>query len=274
MDTQDQVKITQSYYDSRDADTFYHIIWGGEDIHVGIYREGDSIAQASQRSVRTMLEKIDELKESHHMLDVGAGYGGAARYLAQNRGCRVTCLNLSEVENQRNREKNKAAGLDGKIDVVEGNFEDLPFEDESFDFLWSEDAILHSGRKRKVLEECFRVLKKGGKMVFTDPMQADECPEGVLDPILKRIHLREMGSVKKYKKMAEEIGWTSVESWEMLEQLVNHYSNVLNELNKNHEQMKGEVSADYLDRMKSGLQHWIDGGKKGYLNWGILLLEK
>jgi sarcosine/dimethylglycine N-methyltransferase len=41
-----------------------------------------------------------------------------------------------------------------------------------------------------VLGEVNRVLKPmAGRFVFTDPMRADDCPEGVLDPILARIHL-------------------------------------------------------------------------------------
>ena len=60
------------------------------------------------------------------ILDIGAGFGGAARYLAENYGCSVTCLNLSEVENERNREMNAARGLTGSIDVVDGSFETSP----------------------------------------------------------------------------------------------------------------------------------------------------
>ena len=160
------VKVTKDYYDSNDADTFYHSIWGGEDIHIGIYQAGDTIAQASRRTVTFMTEKVQPIAPENHILDIGSGYGGAARYLAKTYGCKVTCLNLSEVENIRNQEKNEASGLSHLIDVHQGNFETIPFEKETFDLIWSEDAILPSGRKAKVLKECFRVLKKGGKMVF------------------------------------------------------------------------------------------------------------
>src|SRR5699024_6611413 len=115
-----------------------------------------------------------------HVLDIGAGFGGSARYLARTYGCRVSCLNLSEVENERNRRMNEEQGLSDLIDVVDGSFEDLPYEDNHFDVVWSQDAMLHSGDRVRVLEEVDRVLKPRGDFVFTDPMAADNCDRAAL----------------------------------------------------------------------------------------------
>src|SRR5690606_39426584 len=67
-----------------------------------------------------------------------------------------------------------------------GVFEDIPENDGSFDVVWSQDAILHSDQRAAVLGEVWRVLKPGGHFIFTDPMQADDVPEGVLDPVYER----------------------------------------------------------------------------------------
>lgn len=272
---QDLVKVTQDYYDSTDADSFYYHIWGGEDIHVGIYQsEKEAIFNASQRTVQKMLSMLPALEGNTRVLDLGAGYGGAARYLAREKGCKVWCYNLSEKENERNREKNQQLGLDHLIQVHEGNFEKITFEEETFDVIWSEDALLHSNRKAKVFEETHRVLKPGGSFIFTDPMQSDDCPEGVLQPILDRIHLEELGSVKRYRAIALKAGFQEVEIVEMPDQLVNHYRRVLEEINQNDGKIAGKVSEAYIEKMKQGLQHWINGGKDHYLNWGILHFRK
>jgi len=268
------VDITQEYYDSEDADNFYYQVWGGEDIHIGIYLPGDTISMASQRTVANMADMIQGLNKDHRVLDIGAGYGGAARYLASTYQCKVDCLNLSQVENDRNEEKNKNLGLDSHISVVTGNFENLPFADTQYDIVWCEDAILHSDQKRKVFEEVDRVLKPGGQFIFSDPMQSDGCPDDVLEPVLKRIHLREMGSVKLYREFARELGWEEIDIKEMPEQLVNHYSSVLQKLEEKYEDLKRTCSEEYLSNMKKGLNHWIEAGKKDYLNWGFLHFRK
>lgn len=275
MNEKDLVQITQAYYDSEDADNFYYHIWGGEDIHIGIYAPFETpVKIASRNTVSTMLEALPGINASKKILDIGAGYGGAARYLADKYGCQVDCLNLSKTENKRNEQRSKEAGLDKLISVTTGNFEQLPFADAQYDIVWSQDAILHSDKKERVFEEANRVLKPGGVFIFTDPMQSDHCPEGVLEPILNRIHLKEMGSVKRYRAIAKELGMEEISVHEMPDQLINHYTRVLQEVERNYADIIQKSSEEYIQKMMNGLRHWIEGGKKGYLNWGILVFKK
>src|SRR5690606_4052882 len=104
------VQTARDYYNSGDADNFYFHVWGGEDIHIGLYAsEAEPIADASERTVRTMAGRLAGLGAGRSVVDAGAGYGGAARWLARNTGCSVACVNLSETQNERNRELTRAA---------------------------------------------------------------------------------------------------------------------------------------------------------------------
>jgi sarcosine/dimethylglycine N-methyltransferase len=266
------VDKARSYYDSEDADRFYELVWGGEDIHIGLYEpENISVREASRRTVMRMADMVSEhLRPGVPVLDLGAGYGGAARFLASQFGVQVVCLNLSEVENQKNLEKNQRAGLDDRIRVVTGNFEDLDFPDHSFPLVWSEDAILHSGEKEKVFSEVARVLQKGGSFVFTDPMQVDDCPPGVLEPIYDRIHLNSMGSLGSYDSILSQLGLRQEKVLDFTPFLVLHYSRVRDEILGRRDFLCQHISEAFLDRMVEGLGHWIEGGKRGFLFWGIL----
>lgn len=267
------VNIARDYYNSEDADNFYAIIWGGEDIHIGLYETSDEpITSASRRTVEHMAKKL-KLTAQDHVLDIGSGYCGAARYLTKTTGCRVTALNLSEKENQRARELNLEQGVADKIEVVDGSFENIPAEDNTFDVIWSQDAILHSGHKDAVIKEVSRVIKLGGRFIFTDPMQADDCPAGVLQPVLDRIHLDSLGSFALYRQLADKYGMKEIEIENLTHQLVNHYTRVRQELVKRRIELEGKVSEEYIDRMVKGLGHWIDAGDSGYLAWGIMLFE-
>ncbi len=269
------VTTAQEYYNSDDADKFYFTIWGGEDIHVGCYNyPEESIFDASRRTVENMAAKLNNLGKDCKVLDLGAGYGGAARYLAQNFGCHVVALNLSEIENNRDRQMNREQNLDEYIDVVDANFEEVPYPDDFFDVVWSQDSFLHSPRREAVLTEAARVLKEDGEFVFTDPMMADDCPEGVLQPILDRIHLESLASPAFYREQASLLGFKELGFQEMTHQLTNHYSRVLAETEAKEEELRQHVSQDYIDNMKKGLKHWINGGKNGYLSWGIFHFQK
>lgn len=263
------VNTARDYYNSGDADNFYYSIWGGEDIHVGLYSDPEEdIAAASRRTVEQMAAKLG-LKPGMRVADLGSGYGGAARYLAKTFGCEVSCLNLSEIENDRNRSMNVEQGLAGLIDVVDGSFEDLPYGDNEFDVVWSQDAFLHSGDRQWVLQEIGRILRPNGQLVFTDPMAGGTSDPADLQPILDRLDLESMGSVAFYRRELNRLGAGSVEFDDHTAQLTTHYGRVLAETQRRESEISATVSADYLSRMKTGLQHWVDGGNAGNLAWGI-----
>ncbi|WP_147869400.1 SAM-dependent methyltransferase [Stieleria maiorica] len=275
MSSEMATQVAREYYNSSDADGFYSEIWGGEDIHIGLYgSDEDAIKDASRRTVDHLLQRIGDLDADSTVIDIGSGYGGAARRMVERFGCRVVCVNLSETENERNRRLNEAAGVSDRIDVVDGSFEDLPLENGTFDAAWSQDAILHAGNRPRVLGEVDRVLKSGGRFVFTDPMQSDDCPDGVLDPILARIHLSDLGFPKFYQSVARDLGWEDLGFEDLTGQLVNHYSRVLKETEDRQADLSRKISDDYLERMKAGLRHWIEGGRKGHLSWGVFLFGK
>lgn len=280
------VAATEQYYDSADADTFYERIWGGEDIHIGLYTSPEdpiaeaargryvpmteSIADASRKTVEAMADRLERLGPEARVLDLGAGYGGSARYLTARFGCSVTCLNLSERQNRRNARLCFDRGLEKRVDVHHGNFEDLPFPADRFDVVWSQDAFLHSARRRRVLEEAARVLAPGGQLIFTDPMQADDCPPDVLGPVYERIHLDSMGSFAFYRKVAAELGLEEIACVELTQHLRTHYARVRAELQRRRLALRRDVSDEYIDRMLAGLSSWVDAADRGWLAWGIL----
>ena len=269
------VETARSYYNSNDADRFYATVWGGEDIHIGLYEhDTDTIFDASRKTVMKMASMVNNLGPTTRVLDIGSGYGGSARYLIEHYGCHVSCLNLSETQNARNRELNARSNYSLVVNVVDGNFEEIPTPNESVDVVWSQDAILHSGDRAKVFKEVKRVLAQGGQFIFTDPMQSDQCPKDALQPILDRIHLDSLGSVALYKEMLLDLGFKELEIFDLSEQLHRHYARVLEEVHANQWNLLKVCSEDYIERMKTGLQYWINGGTNGHLSWGILHFQK
>ncbi len=269
------VDKAREYYNSSDADRFYEMIWGGEDIHIGIYDSNkESIFDASRRTVEKIASLVVGLDAKTRVLDIGSGYGGSARYLVNTFNCQVGCLNLSEIQNIRNRELNRKQKISLALNVVDGSFEDIPLPDGAVDVVWSQDAILHSGDRKKVFEEVYRVLDKGGQFIFTDPMQTEDCSPDVMQPILDRIELDSLGSVQFYRQTASELGFKELQVLDLSEHLSVHYQRVLDEIDANYHQLIRVCSDEYVMKMKAGLQRWIDGGKSGDLAWAILHFQK
>ncbi len=267
--------IAEDYYDSDDADTFYSTVWGGEDLHIGLYDGTLDIREASDATIDRMADLLPALSADTRLLDLGAGYGGAMRRLVGRHGCSATCLNISEIQNDTNRYRNRRTGLADRIRVVHGVFEDIPEGDATYDMVWSQDALLHSDQRLGVLQEAWRVLKPGGHFIFTDPMQADDVPEGVLQPVYDRLKLTSLGSFRFYREAARSIGFEVLRQDDMTGQLRTHYARVCEELLAKYDALREkEASADYLDRMAVGLENWVKAADAGHLAWGIQLFRK
>ena len=271
-DTAKGVAVARDYYDSDEAVGFYSQVWGGEDIHVGLYDTTDDIRAASRRTVDRMVEKVQPLT-GMQIIDLGSGYGGGARVLAAEYGAHVTCLNVARVENERNRKLTKDAGLDDRIEVVDGSFDDLPFDEAQFDVAWSQDAILHAPDRKAVLDEVARVLKPGGLFVFTDPMQADDLQDKqAMQPIYDRIHLPDLASIGFYRSELEKRGFETVEIEELTDQLGTHYRRVREDMLARQDELG--LSDAFVERMSDGLTHWVEGAAEKRLSWAIMTFRK
>jgi sarcosine/dimethylglycine N-methyltransferase len=266
------IALARDYYDSAEADDFYRTIWGGEDIHIGLYDRCADIRTASRRTVDRMAGKAGSLS-GKRVLDLGSGYGGAARVLAREHGAKVTCLNLSAVENDRNRALTREAGVEDRISVIDGSFDAVPFDDASFDIVWSQDAILHAPDRTLVLDEVARVLKPGGDFIFTDPMQANTLDDReALQPIYDRIHLPDLASFDFYRAELAQRGFEEVSVEDLTLQMRTHYARITEELDARRGEL--DTGETFVGRMLTGLEHWVSGAEGGLLAWGILHFRK
>lgn len=111
------------------------------------------------------------IDESHHVLEVACGSGGPALFMARETGCRVTGFDLHDAGVVAANASAQADGLGDRAEFVHGDArEPLPFQDGSFDALLCIDSINHMYDRSRVLGEWHRVLRSGGRVLFTDPI--------------------------------------------------------------------------------------------------------
>ena len=108
------------------------------------------------------------LNNSMQVLDVGCGLGGAARYLANTFGCRVTGVDLSADYCRAAADLTRRLGLDSLVSFQQGNAVDLPFPDASFDIIWTQHTAMNIRDKARFYQELWRVLKPGGRLALYD----------------------------------------------------------------------------------------------------------
>ena len=113
------------------------------------------------------LSFIDGLTEKSKVADVGCGTGGQTMVLAQNTPCEIIGIDLwPDFINQFNQNaQNK--NLHERVKGIVGNMENLPFQEEELDLIWSEGAIYNIGFEAG-LNEWRKFLKQGGYIAVTE----------------------------------------------------------------------------------------------------------
>jgi len=106
-----------------------------------------------------------------HILDVGSGIGGPARYFADKFGCRVAGIDLTAEFCDVARHLTRLAGLDGQVIYEEGNALEMPFADGAFDGAYSMNVSMNIEDKGALYREIHRVLKPGAWLALSELAQ-------------------------------------------------------------------------------------------------------
>ena len=112
------------------------------------------------------LAKLAQLQEHHQVLDLGCGVGGPARMLAQEIGCRVLGMDLVDSYVEAATLLTKLTRLSHLVQFHQGDMQEMPFADSSYDCVWSQHTVMNIADKAALAAEVRRVLRPGGQAVF------------------------------------------------------------------------------------------------------------
>src|SRR5215475_3487380 len=114
------------------------------------------------------LVKCAHIGAGTKVVDLCAGLGGPARYLAHRYGAHVTGIELTPARVTGAAELTRLVGLGNQVQVVQGDVTALPLPDASQDAVISQEALLHVPNLANVFAEAHRVLRPSGRIAFTN----------------------------------------------------------------------------------------------------------
>jgi ubiquinone/menaquinone biosynthesis C-methylase UbiE len=109
-----------------------------------------------------------------HLLDVGCGIGGASRFFAADRGCRVTGIDLTQEYVETAEALARRVGLAGRVSYRQASALALPFEAGTFDGAYMMHVGMNIEDKPALFAEVRRVLKPGSRFAIFDVMRTGE----------------------------------------------------------------------------------------------------
>ena len=151
-----------------------------------------------------------EIQEDDRVLDIGCGGGATLHRMAEKvTSGHVTGVDYSDVSVETSRRNNEKNISSGKMDVLEGSVENLPFADDSFDKIITVESFYFWPDPQENLKEVFRVLKRGGTfLLVADVYGRDDLPEAVVENI-NRFHLFNP-TLEEFRNLFERAGFAEI----------------------------------------------------------------
>ena len=152
---------------------------------------------------------LDQLKftERDHLLDVGCGLGGAARFVANKYNNRVTGIDLTQEYIDTGNSLCSWVGLDKQVTLQEGSALSMPFEDDSFDGGFMLHVGMNIEDKELLFKEIYRVLKPGVSFGVYDVMRNKAGELAYPVPWATDDNTSKLATPDQYKKALSQAGF-------------------------------------------------------------------
>lgn len=146
------------------------------------------------------------------VLDVGCGLGGPCRMLADEYNCQVTGIDLSNEYIRTANKLSELVNLRNKTTFIQGNATELPFEDNTFDIVWTQHVQMNIPDKKKFYSEISRVLKPGGYFLFYDILKKGDDEVSYPMPWASNASLSFLFKAVEMDGFLKELGFTKEQS--------------------------------------------------------------
>ena len=216
-------------------------------------------------AVDALARRADVGRESL-VLDVCAGLGGPARFLAHRYGARVIGVDLTRARCAAGQRLSRLVALDQRVRMVNGDAQRLPFRRHAFTAVVSQEGLLHIPDKPAVLAECARVLRPGGRIAFTDWVATGRLGDGErrrLDEWMAAVTLQ---SIEGYRQILGRAGFTGIDA----EDLSAQWIGILHERLRMYRGLRadtiarfGQARYDEYDQLYAFFVGLVESGKVG-----------
>lgn len=166
----------------------------------------DEFHTGGRVATENLLSQLN-FSDDDHILDVGCGLGGAARYVASRFRNHVTGIDLTQEYIDTGNQLCSWVGLDGHVTLQQGSALAMPFDSASFDGAYMLHVGMNIEDKAKLFGEVYRVLRPGSSFGIFDMMRIGDGDLTYPVPWANQDHTSRLATPDQYREALEAAGF-------------------------------------------------------------------
>ena len=219
------------------SDLFEEIISRLKELKVDLSRiKREDIAAVDEfhvRGAQVSKELADSINISNaKLLDVGCGIGGPSRMLSDEYGCEVTGIDLSEEFVRTATKLSDLLGFSGSTKFVCGDATEMPFDDETFDVVWTQHVQMNISDKMKFYAEIHRVLNNEGIFLYYDIFKQGEAEVNFPMPWANEPDISFLAPVSTIEKILQSLNFKKIQVQDQTNNGITFFENLLDSIKK------------------------------------------
>jgi cyclopropane fatty-acyl-phospholipid synthase-like methyltransferase len=246
-------------------------MWGCN-LHMGLFASPEESLAEAQLRLKEHMARSAALRLGHRVYEAACGVGSTARYLARVHGASVHATNITDAQLEEARQATAAEGLDGLVSFAFADYHALEEPGDSYDCWWCQEALLYAIDKRKVLEEARRVVRSGGRIVFTDLLLT-----GTLQPDRRASFVADMKapnrwSIEDWDGLLVDMGFDVIERRDWREHTVWTFEHVSRALASVRDEFVDRIGREAVEGTEYRVGMQLKRARAGELGWCLYAL--
>jgi len=234
------------------------------------------ISTGGKQTTEEFVKELN-LKPGMRVLDIGCGIGGSAFYMARNFGAEVLGIDLSnnmlDIANERKMEMEE--NIRNSVSFRYLDATTAVFPANSFDVVYSRDAIMHILDKEPLYERILTWLRPGGQLLVSEYIHGRNYPD-LSQEYLDYLEVRgyQLLPVQQYGKMLTRVGYKHVKAIDKTEEFISILKNEMVKFKPTRDKFIKEFSLKDYNELVDGWDIKVVRCTKGEQGWGLFKAVK
>ena len=247
----------------------YRLYWGNH-LHHGLFKSGKETPREAQQALLRHCASRSGVEIGANVADVGCGYGGTARFLAETYSCSVLGLTLSPAQFKVASRLSRSMKPPGSVRFELTDAEAYRFPASGFDLVWNMESLGHFFHKAEYLAKVHAALKPGGRFLLAD------WTGSMRDPLVRQIagaffcpdlltaeeYSRKLQSMGMSVICCEALGRSVARTWDICAQRLRAFQWLL------------PLFPSHFRAFQQGIESMREGFRTGQLEYTLLIAEK